>query len=79
MAGHGSPAPEDRSTHPGRQVGRKPWGEGGPHPSLSDATVEAVRQKVARNAAFRRYDPDTIEEGRQLQREQWAEERGYYD
>ena len=69
MSGHGSPPAPDQANHPGRQVGRKAWGEGGPHPSLSDAQVEGIRQTTARNAAFRAYDPDTIEEGRRLNAE----------
>jgi len=69
MAGHGSPPAPDRANHPGRQVGRKAYGEGGPHPSLSDAQVESVRQQTAANSAFRSRDPDWIEEGRRLNAE----------
>jgi hypothetical protein len=50
-------------------VGRLPYGQGGPHPSLSDEQVESVRQQAAKNTARNRYSEDTLAEGERLRRE----------
>ena len=71
MAGHGSAPPPDRGSHPGRQVGRLPYGQGGPHPSLSDETVAAIeaRSKAKVAGYINRRLTDTLTDDERAEQE----------